>query len=48
MYHQGVPLEAIQAMLGHGSLDETAIYIHISEQKKQDALSLLTTGGELW
>lgn len=48
MYHQGVPIEAIQAMLGHGSLDETAIYIHISEQKKQETLSLLTTGGELW
>jgi integrase/recombinase XerD len=48
MYHQGVPIEAIQAMLGHGSLDETAIYIHISEQKKQEVLSLLTIGAEAW
>jgi site-specific recombinase XerD len=48
MYYQGVPAEAIRAMLGHRSLDETAIYIHVSEQKKQEALSLLTIGGELW
>ena len=48
MYHQGVPIEAIQAMLGHGSLDETAIYIHVSEAKKQEALSLLSIGGEQW
>jgi len=47
MYQRGVPAEAIRAMLGHRSLDETAIYIHISEQKKQEALTLLTTGGEL-
>jgi integrase/recombinase XerD len=47
MYQGGVPVEAIQSMLGHGSLDETAIYIHVSEQKKQEALTLLTTGGEL-
>jgi site-specific recombinase XerD len=48
MYHQGVPIEAVQAMLGHGSLDETAIYIHISEPKKQEALSFLSIGAQAW
>jgi site-specific recombinase XerD len=48
MYHQGVPVEAIQAMLGHGSLDETAIYIHISEPKKQEALLFLSIGAQAW
>jgi len=45
MYHQGVPVEAIQTMLGHRCLDESAIYIHISDHKKQQALSLLAIGG---
>ena len=48
MYHQKVPLSAIQAMMGHVSIDETAIYIHVSDQLQQKALeSISITGGEL-
>ncbi len=49
MYHQGVPLEAIQAMMGHSKKAETAIYIHISDQLKKTALEQITLqGGTPW
>lgn len=38
MYHQNVPLSAIQVMMGHESVAETSVYIHISEKLKQLAL----------
>jgi site-specific recombinase XerD len=38
MYHQNVPLYAIQAMLGHDSIADTSIYIHVSDKLKQLAL----------
>jgi integrase/recombinase XerD len=38
MYHQNIPLSAIQAMLGHDSIADTSIYIHVSDQLKQLAL----------
>jgi len=38
MYHQNVPLSAIQDMMGHDSVAETSIYIHVSEKLKQLAL----------
>lgn len=46
MYHQKVPLSAIQAMMGHSSKDETAIYIHVSDQLKKQALEIITLKGE--
>jgi site-specific recombinase XerD len=49
MYHQGVPVEAIQDMLGHNNKAETAVYIHVSDQVKKQALELLSLeGGPLW
>jgi len=47
MYHQKVPLSAIQAMLGHASIDETTIYIHVSDQLQKEALEIIsiTKGG---
>lgn len=47
MYHQNVPLSAIQAMMGHASIDETTIYIHVSDQLKKEALESIsiTEGG---
>lgn len=45
MYLNGIPLEAIQAMMGHDKLDETADYIHIPMQSKKQALELLTIKG---
>jgi integrase/recombinase XerD len=38
MYHQNVPLSAIQDMMGHDSIADTAIYIHVSDKLKQQAL----------
>jgi site-specific recombinase XerD len=38
MYHQNVPLYAIQAMLGHDCIADTSIYIHVSDKLKQLAL----------
>jgi len=46
MYVQGVPPEAIQAMMGHDKLEETACYIHIPIQSKQQALERLTIKGD--
>lgn len=46
MYHRKVPLSAIQAMMGHTSIDETTIYIHVSGQLQKEALEHITlTGG---
>ena len=47
MYHQGVPLSAIQAMLGHCTKAETAIYIHVSDQLQKQALEQITIEGRL-
>ena len=38
MYHCGVPLPDIQAMMGHDSIADTSIYIHVSDKLKQLAL----------
>jgi integrase/recombinase XerD len=38
MYARGVPISAIEAMLGHDSTDETSIYIHVPESNKRQAL----------
>ena len=38
MYHQNVPVSAIQAMMGHDSIADTSIYIHVSDKLKQLAL----------
>lgn len=42
MYHAGVPLEAIQAMMGHDRKTETSVYIKVSDSFKEEALTLLT------
>jgi len=38
MYHNNVPLSAIQNMMGHDSIADTSIYIHVSDKLKQMAL----------
>ena len=38
MYLQDVPLSAIQDMMGHESIAETSVYIHVSDKLKQIAL----------
>lgn len=49
MYHAGVPLGAIQAMLGHDHKAETAVYVHVSDDLQKQALEQLgLQGGFLW
>ena len=49
MFHQNVPLSAIQAMMGHDSIADTSIYIHVSDKLKQLALdSILISGRFSW
>ena len=38
MYHNNVPLNVIQDMMGHDSIAETSVYIHVSDKLKQLAL----------
>jgi site-specific recombinase XerD len=47
MYHHNVPLSAIQAMMGHDSIAETAIYIHVSDKLQQQALDYVSTSGRV-
>jgi len=49
LYHANVPLEAIQAMMGHDRKSETSAYIKVSDQCKGEALVQLTiSGGVSW
>jgi integrase/recombinase XerD len=41
MYHQNVPLHAIQDMMGHDSIADTSIYVHVADKLKQLALDSL-------
>ena len=46
MYHCGVPLPDIQVMMGHDSIADTSIYIHVSDKLRQLALdSILISRG---
>jgi integrase/recombinase XerD len=38
MYHCGVPLSDLQVMMGHASVADTSIYVHVSDKLKQLAL----------
>ncbi len=42
MYTNDVPVEAIEAMLGHTTTDETSIYIHVPKARKKQALAKIT------
>lgn len=42
MYEGGVPVWAIEAMLGHTTTAETSIYIHVPRVRKQQALQKIT------
>jgi site-specific recombinase XerD len=46
MYLQRVPLNDIQDVMGHETEAETAIYIHVPEKLKQQALEIITIEGE--
>jgi integrase/recombinase XerD len=49
MYCHSVPFSAIQAMLGHTRKAETAVYVHVPDYMKQQALAKISLlGGDLW
>jgi integrase/recombinase XerD len=41
MYCRNVPGEAIKEMMGHESLRETSIYIHVSDELGAEALEMI-------
>ena len=45
MYHKGVPGEDICRMMGHDSIEETSLYIHVSDDLKKEALEKITIPG---
>jgi len=45
MYHKGVPAEDICRMMGHDSIEETSLYIHVSDELKKEALEKITIPG---
>ena len=47
MYDQGVPLYAVQAMLGHENQAESAIYIHVSDELEKQALENIIIEGRM-
>jgi len=47
MYHQNVPLNAIRDMMGHDSIADTSIYVHVSDKLKQMALDKIHISGRL-
>jgi len=47
MYHCGVPLSDIQVMMGHDSIADTSIYIHVSDKLKQLALDQISISRRL-
>jgi site-specific recombinase XerD len=42
MYHQGVPLHAIQVMMGHDSIADTSVYVHVSDQVVKHVLDAVS------
>ena len=49
MYLAGVPIGAVQTMMGHGHKAETAIYVHVSDKLQKQALEQISLqAGLLW
>ena len=42
MYNQKIPIEAIQEMMGHETLRETSVYIHISDELQAEVLKKIS------
>jgi site-specific recombinase XerD len=47
MYNQGVPIEAIQEMMGHEKISETSVYIHISDELMTEVLNKISIKGNV-
>ena len=45
MYERGVPVNAISRIMGHDSIEETSLYIHVSDELKKKALEKIVIPG---
>ena len=45
MYHNKVPLAAICAIMGHDSIADTAVYVHVSDQLIKQVLDAVSLSG---
>jgi site-specific recombinase XerD len=45
MYERGVPADAISRIMGHDSIEETSLYIHVSDELKKQALKKIRIPG---
>jgi integrase/recombinase XerD len=45
MYTRGVPADAISRIMGHDSIEETSLYIHVSKELKKQALEKIHIPG---
>jgi site-specific recombinase XerD len=45
MYERGVPADAISRMMGHDSIEDTSLYIHVSDEMKKKALEKIQIPG---
>ena len=45
MYERGVPADAISRIMGHDSIEETSLYIHVPEEMKKKALEKIRIPG---
>ena len=45
MYERGVPADAISRIMGHDSIEETSLYIHVSDEMKKKALEKIRIPG---
>jgi integrase len=42
MYNQNVPVDAIRQMMGHETLRETSVYIHITDDLQAEVLKKIS------
>ena len=42
MYNRGIPIEAIQEMMGHETVRETSVYIHITDELQAEVLKKIS------
>jgi site-specific recombinase XerD len=46
LQNQGIPLNAIQELLGHSSIDTTTIYVHMGTDKKKELVRKAFSGNK--
>ena len=47
MYNKNVPIEAIKEMMGHSTIRETSVYIHITDELQTEVLKKISIKGKV-